>query len=117
MMRVATPPSYPCGAWYEGGTKEIGLFTNPSIMEGAGSAERSFSVGFLAAIATNKCWILLQSLNFLGLPGLGQFTDVQAVILRVGTKVIYVNQSVAHEVISSCLSAAENIRVISNNQK
>lgn len=102
---------------YEGGMKGIGLFTNPSIMEGAGSAERSFGVGLLAAITTNKCWILLQSLDFFGLSGLGQFTDVQAVIFRVGTKVVYVNQSVAHEVISSYLSAVENIREISNYQK
>lgn len=84
-------------------------------MERAGSAERSLRIGLPAAITADKGRIVLQGCDLLVLAGLGQFTYMQGMIVRVGTQIIDVNQSVAHDPSPLGLSAKENIGQIGDN--
>jgi hypothetical protein len=57
-------------------------------MKRAGGAERSFSVGFLAAIATDKAGKKLESFHLCNFSCFGQFTDMHFMVVGVGTKIV-----------------------------
>jgi hypothetical protein len=55
-----------------------------STMKWAGSAEGTLGIGFLAAIPADEGGIASECVGFRGFPGLGQFTDMPGVVVRIG---------------------------------
>jgi hypothetical protein len=68
-------------------------------MKRAGSAKGALSVGFLAAISTDKPGKMLESFHLCYFPCFGQFTDMHFMIVGVGTKIVNVRESVAHRIL------------------
>jgi hypothetical protein len=68
-------------------------------MKGAGGAERAFSVGFLAAIATDKPGQKLESFHLCNFSCFCQFTYMHFMVFRVSTKIVNDRESVAHRVL------------------
>jgi hypothetical protein len=68
-------------------------------MKRAGGAERAFSVGFLAAIATDKAGKKLEIFHLCSFSYFYQFTDMHFMVFRVGAKIVNVRESVAHRIL------------------
>jgi hypothetical protein len=50
----------------------------------------------LGTIAADKTGMFLEGVDFCQFTGLFQFADMQGMVIRVGTEVVNVNESVSH---------------------
>ena len=71
-------------------------------MKGPGSAEGTFGVRLLSAIAADESWIFRYFFNYRGFSSRCQFTQMHRVVIWIGAQIVDVDQSITHSVVLFC---------------
>jgi hypothetical protein len=79
-------------------------------MERSRRTESTCGIGLPTAVTADECGIFLESVDFCGFSGFGQFAEMHLMVIRVGAKVINVWQSIAHDEYVLWLFAASSSR-------